>query len=131
MSSLNIPLLKYLYEEKERIDEKIEECLKSEIYTDVVGLRGNSITENNIAKVIEEVLERSERSWFDFVIMLEARGRNGSLSKNVFIVGEKSIIRDKLKMISSFAFCLKSFRRYCLWVGSDLDAKPNIKELIY
>ncbi|TRZ83203.1 hypothetical protein D4R86_00980 [bacterium] len=130
MSSLNISLLNYLYEERERIDGRIEECLKGGIYRDVVGLRGNSITKNNIAKVIEEVLGRSKRSWFDFVIALEAPGRSHSLTKHVFIFGERGIIRDRLEEISEFAFYLKSFRRYCLWIGNSEQDKPNIKELI-
>ena len=128
--SLEMSLLRYLYREKERINENIEEYLRKNIYRDVAAIRGTFITKNNIAKVIEEVLGRSKKTWFDFVISLQFKRKSGIVTKNVFIIGEKNIICNELEEISENVFNLNPLKEYCLWIGLDSKLKPEMEELI-
>lgn len=125
---LDVSMLKYFCQERKRIDEKIEEYSKSNTYVDVVILC--VISTNSIAKIIKEVLDRSEKSWFDLRIELHSLGESGLITKNVFILGQKGIILKNLKEISENVLYLKGLRKYCLWVGLDIELKPKIEDLI-
>jgi len=135
MSSLNISSLKYLYEKRERIDEKIQQYLKNKIKIDLNILCETPITTNNISKTIKQVLNKSRHPWFDFMIQFmfaqsSFQGKNGSFGKNVFIFGSRKAIVRNLQRISEKIFCMKGLQEYCLWVGFDSSSKPKIKDLI-
>lgn len=125
----DVSLLKYFYEERERIHGKIREYLMINTYRAVIDLCKDSIDIYTVPKAIKEILSRSERPWFDFTIELYSLN-SSSIIKKVFILGERSIIQRRLKGISESILSQQGLRAYCVWVGFDLKTKPDIQDLL-